>query len=222
MASHIEGLFIQRNAFIEKCSKKQPCFLKNISKDNYPCVRCIVKLIDADQWLHNDHICTDSTCNGKNITQNESKNGLSRRTQHYGYEYNHKSANVFPLKKTKKIKTNLAIQVLAEILAPNFPDGKAPTQCIVNEYTQGQGIAPHTDNLCYGPIIATISLISSATMSMISKRKMDITLNSGDIVLLQDDARYCYKHTIGKMKQGNLNKEDPRRISVTFRTIAEQ
>jgi alkylated DNA repair dioxygenase AlkB len=211
------GLSIQRKNFLPSCSKDIPCFLRDTTKDNYPCIKCIVKYIDADKWLHNDHLCTGSTCGNKETL--EEKRGLSRRTQHYGYEYSYKKMSQ-PLKKTKALSSNLAIAVLAEILAPNFPEGKAPTQCIVNEYVIGQGIAPHIDNLCFGPTVITISLISSCTMEISSKNKQDFRLNSGDIVLLQDDSRYAYKHSIKNIKCSDCSDKDPRRVSVTFRTLS--
>ena len=34
-------------------------------------------------------------------------------------------------------------------------------QAIVNEYEPGQGIAPHVDRDCFGPVVATVSLGSA-------------------------------------------------------------
>ena len=59
----------------------------------------------------------------------------------------------------------------------------------------------------------TITLIGDSIMLMTkSEENVGITLNTGDILLLSDEARKKWKHSI-------KNVTDPRRISVTFRTL---
>ena len=71
------------------------------------------------------------------------------------------------------------------------------------------------DSPIFGSIIMTITLIGDSIMLMTkSEENVNIILNSGDIVLLSGEARKCWKHII-------KNVTDPRRISVTFRTLAK-
>ena len=49
--------------------------------------------------------------------------------------------------------------------AVHLVDAQRPfEQAIVNEYEPGQGIAPHIDRDCFGPVVATVSLGSAVNM----------------------------------------------------------
>lgn len=48
------------------------------------------------------------------------------------------------------------------------PHGE-PNHCLVNEYLPGQGILPHEDGPAYHPIVATVSLGSSAVLDLYPK-----------------------------------------------------
>lgn len=50
----------------------------------------------------------------------------------------------------------------------NAPHG-APNHCLVNEYLPGQGILPHEDGPAYHPVVATVSLGSSAVLDLYLK-----------------------------------------------------
>lgn len=208
--SHIKGLYIIRKGLILKCTEETPCIIRNSESEDIPCCYCCVKEIDKDHWIHNDHVCTSSECNEETyIKKDDSKNGLSRRTQHYGYIYNYKSSELI---RTKSLDSNKAIQYLADLVSPNFGDNKVE-QCIVNEYIKGQGISAHTDSSIFGSPIMTITLIGDCIFTMSNgKEEINYNLNPGDIVLLSGEARKSWKHCVKKIK-------DPRRISVTFRTI---
>ena len=103
-----------------------------------------------------------------------------------------------------------------------------PTQCIVNEYFRDQGIAPHIDNLGFGPIVIGISI--SADGVMIFEKGTEIFecfLPRRSMVMLASDARYLWKHSISKRvtyltdTQEKITKpKDYRRISLTFRELA--
>lgn len=209
--SSIPGLKILKQGIKLRCNKKFPCIVRNPDSEDPPCCRCCIKEIDSDKWIHNEHQCTTNLCTKETyLGPDDTKNGLSRRTQHYGYLYNYKSSKLI---ETRPLNSNKAIHYLADLVSPNFKDEIA--QCIVNEYTTGQGISPHIDSLIFGSIIITITLIGDSIMLMTkSEENVGITLNPGDIVLLTGEARKCWKHSI-------KNVTDPRRISVTFRTLAK-
>lgn len=209
--SSIPGLKILKQGIKLRCNKKSPCIIRNPDSEDPPRCRCCIKEIDSDKWIHNVHQCTTNLCTKETyLGLDDTKNGLSRRTQHYGYLYNYKSSKLI---ETRPLNSNKAIHYLADLVSPNFKDEIA--QCIVNEYTTGQGISPHIDSLIFGSIIITITLIGDSIMLMTkSEENVGITLNPGDIVLLTGEARKCWKHSI-------KNLTDPRRIFVTFRTLAK-
>lgn len=210
----IPGLKILKRALPVKCTRNEPCILRNEETGTIPCCcSCSIKGIDKDKWIHNDHICTSSECDPESILgPDPSGNGLSRRNQHYGYIYNYKSTK---LVETRSLGSNTVVATLADLLSPNYEDGKIE-QCIINEYTPGQGISPHTDSSIFGSPVMTITLSSQCTMIMSRPGEEDvhITLEAGDIVLLRGEARKDWKHSIKK-----ISSKDPRRISVTFRNI---
>ena len=100
-------------------------------------------------------------------------------------------------------------------------------QAIINEYLPGQGIAPHIDRDCFGPIVATVSLGSAINMDF----RCDSTgdeyvqrLVPRSLVLLHGDARFKWRHGIAKRHSDTWNGQKTkrqRRVSITFRTIAD-
>jgi alkylated DNA repair dioxygenase AlkB len=146
---------------------------------------------------------------------------LSRRTQHYGYIYDYTRKNV---QATPTIPISGPLQKIAERLI------NIPTQCIVNEYTRNQGIAPHIDSLSFGPIIISISLNADTIMTFTKPESIpfECLLPRRSIVILSGPARYQYKHSINKKVTyidpiTNLKVTKPsdyRRISLTYRTLS--
>jgi alkylated DNA repair dioxygenase AlkB len=130
---------------------------------------------------------------------------LKRRVQHYGYKYNY--------------KTKGKLDYLGEV--PEFLKqidvGFYFNQVIVNEYMQGQGIAPHIDlPLVFGKTIASLSLSSSCNMEFTKDGdKFSLLLPSKSFLTLQEEARYNWKHCI---KQAKSNVKS-RRVSITFREV---
>ena len=142
-------------------------------------------------------------------------NSISRRTQHYGYEYNYTSRN---LKKTTPLFGIIAdIQKdLCNILKPN--------QCIINEYKYNQGISAHIDSFLFGPTIASISLNEDTVMTFEYKDKIcNFFVPKRSLLVLEDDARYKWLHSISKnivythLDEKIVKPKDYRRISLTFR-----
>jgi alkylated DNA repair dioxygenase AlkB len=137
---------------------------------------------------------------------------LLRRTQHYGYiyDYVHQSCHqAEPIPEwcyfiIQKIKDSF---------------GEIPDQVIINEYTPGQGIAPHTDSKIFGECIFSLSLGSDIQMNFSNKEKcIDIHLNKRSILCLKGDSRHIWKHSIIPRKTDNGVKRKTR-ISLTFRKL---
>ena len=101
-----------------------------------------------------------------------------------------------------------------------------PEQVIINEYLPGQGIAAHIDCApCFGPEIASISLLSGCLMRFTSAktdRVFDQYLAPRSLALMQGAARYEWAHGIAARKSdvvGGQKLLRSRRISLTFRTM---
>lgn len=134
---------------------------------------------------------------------------LSRRTQHYGYEYDYKS---------KKLKESVPIpQEFNELIQKiqNTSNLKCINQIIINEYNKGQGISAHIDHTkLFDDTIASLSLLTEATMifrpSTPEGHEKIFILKPKSIIFMQGDLRYKYTHEI-------KNTKKTRRISITFR-----
>lgn len=135
---------------------------------------------------------------------------LSRRVQHYGYEYNYKPP--YDLKD-----------------APEIPDiflkygralDKSFNQVIVNEYTPGQGIGKHTDHKkLFGERIASLSLGSGIAMIFAkNEEKEELYVNRRTLIIMEDDARWKFTHEIPARKSDKKIQRGTR-VSVTFRTV---
>jgi len=138
---------------------------------------------------------------------------ISRRTQHYGHRYNYNNKAV----SDEKIPEIPEIfHKLLEKLAPYF-DNIKPDQMIINEYNPGQGIGAHIDHLInFGPVVASISLLSSVEMEFRLKDQVYLKkLKPLSAVILTGPARLKWTHAI---KPKNVKF---RRISLTFRTMAK-
>lgn len=156
------------------------------------------------------------------LDQQQWSTSLSRRTQHYGYLYDYTRKNIDPIPTTP---ISGPLHHIATRLLNN------PTQCIVNEYTRNQGIAPHIDNLSFGPIIMSISLNADTVMTFThtdSSNVFQCLLPRRSIVMLTGPSRYQYKHSIDKkvtyidpITNTKVTKpHDYRRISLTYRTLS--
>ena len=158
---------------------------------------------------------------------------LSRRVMHFGYKYDYTSrsldetARIEPLPEWLALLSHMVREAASEeakqLLDPHQPF----EQAIINEYQLGQGIAPHIDRDCFGPVVATVSLGSAVNMDFCSDFTGDEytqRLEPRSLVLLYGDARSKWQHGIAKRKSDTCNGqkiERKRRVSITFRTIAE-
>lgn len=152
-------------------------------------------------------------------------NDLSRRVQHYGFKYNYKARNID--KKMYIGDLPVWLRSLAEKMLNQNLINFMPDQAIINEYESGQGIAAHIDcEPCFGDTIISLSLGSSAVMNFErepnSKQRVEIFLEPRSLIIMQDESRFNFYHSINARKKDNLeNNIFPRlrRISVTFRKV---
>jgi alkylated DNA repair dioxygenase AlkB len=155
---------------------------------------------------------------------------LKRRTQHYGHKYVYVNAN--PKTNPNRL-TNTVPPVPKKFLrlfkkiqdvgfASDIPIEKL--QVIVNEYTPGQGIAPHIDDCKqFGDWVISVSLGSSLIINFTKDNiKKEIWIEDGSLYEMKLDSRYKWTHSINSVKTDEFdgikyNRE--RRISITFRYI---
>lgn len=143
-------------------------------------------------------------------------NDLQRRTIHYGYKYDYFEKN--------KLDETLPIPFELFFIKEKIENhlNKTFNQIIVNEYNPGQGIYSHIDNInLFDEIIVSLSLNSDIIMDFINTNQNHIEhllLKKNSIVILQNNARYTYKHGIKARKSDNGIKRN-RRISITFRNV---
>ena len=158
---------------------------------------------------------------------------LSRRVLHFGYKYDYtnrkldETARIGPLPEWLTQLSNMAREAASkeakQLLDPHQPF----EQAIINEYLPGQGIAPHIDRDCFGPIVATVSLGSAVNMDFCCDSTGDEyvqRLMPRSLVLLYSDARFKWRHGIAKRHSDTWNGQKTkrqRRVSITFRTIAD-
>ena len=150
---------------------------------------------------------------------------LSRRVQHYGYRYDyrgqgsarHAPATPFPL----------WTAAMAERLVAHF-EGRAPEQCIVNEYLPGQGIGMHADHADFGPVVASLSLGDDWPMQFRPRTVRPyargalpgdevVILPRRSALVLAGAARTEWMHGIDA---ASTRIQAATRVSATFRTLA--
>jgi alkylated DNA repair dioxygenase AlkB len=143
-------------------------------------------------------------------------NDLQRRTIHYGYKYDYFEKN----KLDKALEIPFELFFIKEKIENHL--NKTFNQIIINEYNPGQGIYSHIDNIkLFDDIIVSLSLNSDIIMDFINTDENYIEhllLKKNSIVILENDARYLYKHGIKARKSDNGIKRN-RRISITFRNV---
>lgn len=135
---------------------------------------------------------------------------LSRRVQHYGYEYVYRGKSGQQLKKTSDI--------------PDFIKdlGIPGNQVIINEYEPGQGIAGHIDNpKIFGDVVYGISLGSQCTFVLsYDDINVGLIIPRKSLLIMEKEARYDWKHGIDKRKTDIINGNKVyrgKRVSVTIR-----
>lgn len=137
-----------------------------------------------------------------------------RQVQQYGrlYDYNTRS-----LGDTTHIPKWL-------LTTADYLDLPVPENVIINKYEPGEGISSHTDNPCFGEIVASLSLVSPITMDLkFNSIEHAIRLEPRSLLTLSGESRHRWTHGISARKSDVVNHEKvPRslRYSITFRTLA--
>ena len=150
---------------------------------------------------------------------------LRRRVQHYGYRYDYKERNATGDDRIGELPG--WVSLLCDRLAERKIFETRPQQLIVNEYEPGQGIAPHADRDCFGPVVASVSLGSDCMMDIfrtprVKEDAFQIVLERCSLLVLRGAARERWLHGIRPNKADNQDgRRVPRgrRLSLTFRTM---
>lgn len=150
--------------------------------------------------------------------EHEWNTSLKRRTIHFGHEYNYKASNI-----NKTIDIPTIFKNIIEKIHSNHISSLDFDQIIVNEYTTGQGISAHIDHIKhFDNTIISLSCGSHCEMVFTEKNKpsnvVKIILEPRSMVILRDDARYKWTHSIPSRKSDNGRKRTTR-LSLTFRKI---
>lgn len=146
------------------------------------------------------------------INKQKWNTSLSRRTQHYGYEYPYSTKN-------KLIETTKIPDIFNPLLEKiNKYFNKKFDQLIINEYMPGQGISPHIDHIrLFDDTVISVSMGSDCIMEFkYYDKKIEVLLEKCSLVGLQNDARYKWSHSIPARTNDN-GKTRNKRISLTFR-----
>ncbi len=144
---------------------------------------------------------------------------MSRRVQHYGWKYDYKSRKVSPDSYLGPLP--LFLDPLLDIVRQR---DLHPDQAIVNEYSPGQGIAPHVDcEPCFGPVVAMVGLGSDTQMDFLRRadhERWSLRFTRRGLLILTGPARFDWSHAIAKRRNDQLMAiRRSRRVSVTFRSV---
>jgi len=156
---------------------------------------------------------------------------LSRRVQHYGYEFDYTTRSIDPTRRLGELPAWVKAPLLNGYKsAPTERDilsdfCNAVDQVTVNEYLSGQGIRPHVDNpTSFTELIVALSLLSPVMMDFRhpDDRKKCVLLPARSLLVLSGDSRYIWSHGIGFRKTEWVDGEvqlRSRRVSITYRVI---
>ncbi len=147
---------------------------------------------------------------------------LSRRTQHYGYEYHYYSRNINPAPQIPDWGKEFIEKLIESKIVEQSPD-----QIIVNEYKPGQGIREHVDNIQkFGDVVISLSLKSACEFKFINTKNKNITwsiyLQPRTLVIMKGESRYQWMHKIPAVKYDLIDNQCINRrlrISITLRYI---
>jgi alkylated DNA repair dioxygenase AlkB len=149
---------------------------------------------------------------------------LKRRVQHYGYKYDYKKRGLDSSLYLGSLP-NWILKIADKLYESKLTE-KITDQVIINEYMPVQGIADHIDcPSCFDKTIISLSLGSTCVMNFTHVKtleKIPILLYPKSLIILQEDARYEWKHGIAPRKKDKYAGQDfirTRRVSMTFRNI---
>lgn len=146
----------------------------------------------------------------------------NRRLQYYGYRNELESPYdlvTFPVPIPPLIK-ELSEKIVERNILQSQPD-----QVIINEYLPGEGIRPHKDRNYFENQICGVNLGSGCIMrfnKVSGGEVVDVEIPRRSLYLMQDEARYKWKHAIPPRKKDNIDKNiqhRDRRLSITYRKV---
>lgn len=145
---------------------------------------------------------------------------LARRTQQYGYLYEHKA-------KTADLSVRLGdlpdwLQELAERMQSDGIVSYLPDQAIINEYEPGQGIGAHIDSAeHWGEVVTSLSLCSAAVMELTRETAcVSVLLEPRSLIVFRGESRYKWRHGMARRLQDTTDGNTiprSRRLSITMR-----
>lgn len=150
---------------------------------------------------------------------------LKRRVQHYGYRYDYSEKTISREDRIGDLPD--WVKPLTDRLVSVGLFESRPDQLIVNEYKPGQGIAPHIDRNCFGPVVAAVSLGSDCIMKLYPPKAdeteaLDFIVLRKSLMAYRGKGRYHYRHGIPLRKtdtQDGVKIPRDTRVSLTFRTV---
>lgn len=186
------------------------------------------------------------------IDKNPWRNVIAkRRQQFYGATYYHttnRNRDAQPHNETEGALDIRQWDWLARKLqsktwrARVFGNAPFPKQILINEYVGCTGISTHfEDEEAFGPVIATISLISPILMTLEHPRvhtnectdmlepPSKVLLEPRSLFMMSESARYEWRHGISRhrivpLPNGSVvarNRDSYRRVSITIRHLRE-
>lgn len=173
--------------------------------------------------VSSDFISTDQEKDIINwLDRQQWSNQLSRRTQHYGYNYDYTTG---ALSKTKDLSGPL-LEISNYLKQIGIINAE---QCIVNEYFRDQGIAPHIDRNSFGPVIVGISIGDDTVMKFEKENQVfECFLPARSLLVMKGPSRNFWKHSISKgttfkndKGENVIKPKNYRRISLTFRELSK-
>jgi alkylated DNA repair protein alkB family protein 8 len=152
----------------------------------------------------------------------------SRRTQHFGYDYNYAMQGAdagAPARPLPPLVARIAERVRAAVSPETLPFGQVTLQ----EYIPGDGIPPHIDTVwAFGDVLASVSLLSGCVMrfrpvfGVVTDPEAfsDLWMPPRSLLLLTGSARYHHTHSIPARKHDlvdGIAVQRGRRLSLTLR-----
>ena len=175
---------------------------------------------------------------------------LNRRVIHYGGSYcllppRHASA-----KERQRIENDIVIAepmpsaldfLISRMIEQRlYLEEEKPEYCIVNEYTDNQGISAHVENFKFGEPVCGLTMgngdwmrfheltrpddgsvrSGKAAKAERTGHKQDVWLPPRSLLVMRRDARSNWQHQICRSWRGRRLNDDWKRISLTFRVGA--
>jgi alkylated DNA repair dioxygenase AlkB len=147
---------------------------------------------------------------------------FKRRVLQFGYEYGYNGGDIIETTPIPEALLYLRDSLQETCRIQNI-ETPVFDQCIVNEYTPGQGIAPHVDDRRFGPVIGCF-VIGSGCSVVFNQANTYIShyIDRGALYIMSGEARCVWMHSIPMRKTDVVNNRKitrKTRYSITFRSV---